>query len=82
MYATPHATVRLRIAQYRKFCKLKGWVTIQRQADEIGVDPATISRITAGQTAPGERFIAGVLTAFPELDFNDLFEVAGGQVAS
>lgn len=77
------ARVELRVSQYQKFCRLKGWNTIERQAREIGVDPATISRVVNGLTGPGERFIAGILVAFPELDFNDLFEVnADEEVAS
>jgi hypothetical protein len=31
--------------------------------------------VLRGQTAPGPRFIAGCLAAFPEMDFDDLFEV-------
>lgn len=82
MHATHAAKVILRTEQYAKFCKLKGWETIHRQAEQIGVDPATVSRVVTGQTAPGERFIAGVLAAFPELDFADLFEVTNEAVAS
>jgi transcriptional regulator with XRE-family HTH domain len=70
------ARVRLRVDQFRKYAGLK-W---QGQSDEakaraIGIDPATYSRVVNGKQAPGERFIASLLAALPELDFADLFEV-------
>jgi transcriptional regulator with XRE-family HTH domain len=69
------AQIRLRTAQYRKFAKLKGWRNDDQAAQAIGVNPATLSRVLRGITAPGERFIAGVLLALPEVEFHDLFEV-------
>ncbi len=69
------ARITLRTGQYRKFCALKGWTTLTAQSEHIKVDPATLSRVLTGKTAPGERFIAGLLAAMPELDFADLFEV-------
>lgn len=71
------ARIRLRTGQFRKYCNLAGLKTDQAKADAIGVNASTLSRILRGDTAPGERFIAGVLHAFAdyELDFADLFEV-------
>lgn len=74
---SPAARVRLRTGQYAKFAALKGWTTHEAAAAVIGVHPVTISRLVRGLTAPGERFIAGVLAAIPEVDFGDLFEVTG-----
>lgn len=73
------AQIRLRLSQYRKFSALKGWTTDEAAAEAIGVNPATVSRVRRGLTAPGERFIAGVLAAIPEVEFSDLFEVAGDE---
>jgi hypothetical protein len=70
------AQVRLRTRQLEKFFALKGNKTDTGRAEAIGVNPATYSRVTRGLTAPGERFIAGTLAAFPEMSFEDLFEVA------
>lgn len=75
------ATIRLRTRQYEKFAKLKGWTTDEAAASAIGVNPATVSRVRRGLTAPGERFIAGVLAAIPEVDFGDLFEIDDDQPA-
>lgn len=69
------AAIRLRTGQYRKFAALKGWRTDDQAARAVGVDPATLSRVLKGRSAPGSRFIAGVLSALPEVDFADLFEV-------
>lgn len=69
------ARVCLRTKQLEKFFSLKGIKTDTSRAEAIGVNPATYSRVIRGHTAPGEVFIAGALTAFPELAFEDLFEV-------
>lgn len=69
------AKVCLRTRQLEKFFSLKGVKTDTARAEVIGVNPATYSRVIRGQTAPGEVFIAGTLAAFPELAFEDLFEV-------
>lgn len=69
------ASIRLRTGQYRKYCALKGWLTDDAAARAVGIDPATLSRVLTGRSAPGSRFIAGVLVALPEMEFADLFEV-------
>lgn len=71
------ARISLRTSQYRKVMASKGWKTLEAQSAQIGVDPSTISRVLQGLTAPGERFIAGLLAALPEWEFADLFEVTG-----
>ncbi len=51
-------------------------------AGEMGMSHTTVGRIIRGIHPPGERFIAGVLGAFPYLEFDDLFEVVTeGEVA-
>ena len=67
--------IRLRTRQFEKFCHLAKWTTNAERAKHIGVNESTVARILAGKTAPGETFIAGVLTAFPALEFADLFDV-------
>ena len=70
------ASIRLRTGQFRKFAKLKGWTSDDQAARELGVNPATLSRVLRGRTAPGERFIAACLSTFADsLEFSDLFEV-------
>jgi len=69
------AKVCLRTRQLDKFFSLKSIKTDTARAEAIGVNPATYSRVIRNQTAPGEVFIAGTLAAFPELSFEDLFEV-------
>lgn len=67
--------IRLRTGQYVKFAALKGWKTQAAQATALNVTEPTVGRVLTGKRAPGEAFIAAVLTAFPELEFADLFEV-------
>ncbi len=72
------AEIRFRTGQFRKFAKLKGWTSDDQAAQALGVNPATLSRVLHGRTAPGERFMAQVLDAFADtLTFYDLFEVVG-----
>lgn len=69
------AAIRLRTSQFRKYTAIAGMPTDDAKAKAIKVDPATLSRVLKGRCAPGARFIAGTLAAFPDLDFEDLFEV-------
>lgn len=76
------ARIRLRTGQFRKFSSLKGLTTDDAVAKAMGIDPGTLSRVLTGKSAPGERFIAGALTAFSEVDFEDLFEVVDDAAAA
>lgn len=44
-------------------------------ASYIGVNHGTVSRIFAGKSAPGERFITALIKAFPGATIDDLFEI-------
>ncbi len=68
-------TIRLNITEYRKCMRLKGVSTDDAASRLIGINPATLSRVLKGTSAPGERFIAGLLLALPEVPFEDLFRV-------
>lgn len=69
------ASIQLRLRQFDKFANLKGLRTLVARANAIGVNPSNLSRVLANKQAPGAQFIAGTLVAFPELEFDDLFEV-------
>lgn len=69
------AEVRLRVGQWAKFCRMRGWESQNQQARALHVAPSTINRILKGDQKPSGEFIGAALTAFPELEFNDLFEV-------
>lgn len=74
------ATIRIRQRQLAKY--MAGHDMSQGQlAEKIGVAHTTVGRVLRGMQAPGERFIAGLLAAFPHLDFDDLFEVVTQEVA-
>ena len=67
--------VRLRVAEFLKHTKARGLHSALARATFIGVHHATVGRIEGGERC-GERFIAQVLAAFPQLKFEDLFEIA------
>lgn len=51
---------------------------IESEADlarHIGVDPATLYRISTGRTKPSNEFMAGIKGAFPLARLDDLFSV-------
>lgn len=73
-YSMP-AEVRLRVGQWRKFCRMRGWTSENQQARELGMAASTINRILKGTQRPSGEFIGAALLAFPELEFSDLFEV-------
>lgn len=74
------ATIALRQGQYDKFCALKGWHTLTDKAHATGMDKGAVSRMLAGKRPLNVDFIAKTLTAFPELEFTDLFEVVSDDV--
>lgn len=53
-----------------------GITTGQELAQRIGVHPAQVSRVLAGGSAPGARFIAGLLEVFGKDSFAALFDIA------
>lgn len=76
------ARIELRLNEFDVITGLRGWFTDEERARRIGVDPATMCRIRKGRTLPGERFIAGVLWALPEIEFDHLFEVIDDRTTS
>ena len=72
---TPVATLALDrdgLAKIRKLAKVN---TDRELADLIGIDPGNLSRVLTGKSAPGPKFIAGIIEAFGREWFADLFIV-------
>lgn len=67
--------IKLRTEQLAKYMPMCGIDSQRALSERIGVAESTVYRVLEGRTAPGEKFIAGILRAFPQLDFDDLFEV-------
>jgi len=70
------ATVRLRIAQFRRYAEARGLSTDIEIAERTGLARTTVFRLLRGDVDPGERIIAAFLVAFPDRHFEDLFEIA------
>lgn len=75
MQASERPVVRLKTARLRHHAGALGLETDSALAAHLGVPQSTVLRLMSGESRPGELLIASVLTAFPELGFDDLFEV-------
>ncbi|GAV13265.1 helix-turn-helix transcriptional regulator [Paenibacillus sp. NAIST15-1] len=51
-----------------------GWEE-QDLADQIGLTKVQVYRVIRGQRSPGNEFIAGLVSAFPDVEFRQLFKV-------
>lgn len=69
------ALIRLRLGQLDKYMALAGIKTNLALAKRMGnVSEATVSRFRNG-AVPSSEVIAGLMSAFPALEFLDIFEV-------
>jgi hypothetical protein len=76
MQVASKPVLRLRVGQLQKHARRLGLdPNNQAIATHLGVSRTTVKRMLSGELAPGERFIARTLAAFPDLKFDDLFEV-------
>lgn len=55
--------------------RLAGIDTDNDLAELAGIHPTQLSRVMSGRSAPGNRFIAGLLEVFGAGAFQDLFAV-------
>ena len=75
MHSSESATIKLRAEKFRQHARQRGLKSDSASATYLGLNRSTVLRILAGDQVPGERMIAASLAAFPELKFDDLFEV-------
>jgi hypothetical protein len=75
---SPGSAIRLRVEQLRRHAAKDGLASDRAVAERLGVSHTTVMRAISGDIAPGEKLIAATLAAFPDLKFEDLFEVVGG----
>jgi len=68
-------TLGLRKDRYSALVKTKGWLTHEDQAHGLGLAQSTISRTLKGDQRPGADFIGALLVAFPQANFEDLFQI-------
>ncbi|MCL4368006.1 MAG: helix-turn-helix transcriptional regulator [Actinobacteria bacterium] len=74
-------TLRLRTRQLDKYMRLSGINTKAELARRMGMATSSVTRVLAGQYRPGETFISRLMSAFPDLEFEDLFEVVDHELA-
>ncbi|SET52595.1 helix-turn-helix domain-containing protein [Nonomuraea wenchangensis] len=77
---TMRPVISLRLKEWERRMNAKDLATDSARAERIGVSRTTVSRVQQGPSEPGgirpgENFIAGVLYAFPDLRFEDVFEI-------
>jgi len=80
MHSTGKPVIRLRRNEWDRRMNAKNLATPNARAERLGFSRTTVARIEKGETKPGYEFIAAVLDAFPDVRFEDVFEV--GKVAS
>ena len=75
-------TLRLRTRQLDKYMRLSGITTRAELARRMGMATSSVTRVLAGQSRPGETFVSRLISAFPDLEFDDLFEVIDPELAT
>lgn len=75
------ATIRLRSGQLAKYRAMAGLTRNRALADAMGLHPTTLARTINGDAELSGRFIAGLLTVFEHLSFDDLFDVVTNETA-
>jgi hypothetical protein len=69
------ATLRLKSEALSKYRRIAGIDTDSELAARMRIDAGNLSRVLKGTQAPGPKFIASLIAAFPGLELDDLFEV-------
>lgn len=69
------ATLVLKVDELAKYRGIAGLTTQTSLAERMQFDAGNLSRVLAGKQAPGAKFIAALVSAFPSLSLDDLFEV-------
>jgi transcriptional regulator with XRE-family HTH domain len=69
------ATLTLRTGALDALRDTHGLTKDVQLAAAMNVSPASVSRVLAGEQAPGSRFMASLVTAFPGVTLDDLFEI-------
>lgn len=67
--------LRLRGEQFQRQLRARGLTTAAQQAKHLQLSKWTIGRLMSGEIVPGERIICRILAMFPDLEFEDFFEV-------
>ena len=67
------APLRLRIEEFDRITKIRGWDTDAKRAQAIGVHASQMSRVRAG-SVPGQKFINGVVAIWGAAAYDLLFE--------
>lgn len=70
-----HIPIRPKVNLVRNYALLKGLKSDARLAAAMGLNRSIVSRVFNGSAAPSADFIAKLRRVFPELGFDDLFEV-------
>lgn len=69
------ATLILKLDQLQKYRTVAGLNTQNKLAERMKYDAGNLSRVLRGEQVPGPKFIAALVSAFPGLTLDDLFEV-------
>jgi transcriptional regulator with XRE-family HTH domain len=67
-----HVQLALNVPRLQEYMASKGWDE-HKLATEMGVSYVTVYRVVRGQRGVGKEFVAKLLHACPEADFEQLF---------
>lgn len=65
--------MRLKVAEFDRLAELRGWKTARERCNALGISPAQLAKVRAGQSNPGAKFIDRTLAAFG-VPYGVLFE--------
>lgn len=66
--------VRLRLEEFDRHTKLRGWGTDAERARQLGISHATLTNIRRGKAGVGLRFVDACLAQFGQTYYDVLFE--------
>jgi hypothetical protein len=69
------STVQLRLDRFEKISATAGLRTLAAQAAHCNLTEGGLSKIKAKKYSPSGRSIGSIMAAFPQWNFEDLFEV-------
>lgn len=74
--------IQLRTSELVKLLRTVGQDGVRDQAQYLGIDMSSWSRVVRGQRGVSVELIAAVLRTFPHYGFGDLFVVAAAENAA
>jgi transcriptional regulator with XRE-family HTH domain len=66
-------TLKLNVAAFDRKVEEAGWKGYAQIANQLGLDPSTVSRVHRGEQRPGIPFVDACVRAFGATSYTELF---------